>query len=116
MRLRVIVRNILSVGMNDYLAKPFDEPGLFQVISKNLTMSRPQIAPLNNLADSASSTDSASENAESASTGNGPAEIELAAGEKLYSLAMVEDISGGDQDFVKRMLQLFLDTMPGGIE
>jgi len=33
-------------------------------------------------------------------------------GEKLYDLSMVEAISGGDKSFTKRMLQLFLDTVP----
>src|SRR5205085_11678594 len=35
------------------------------------------------------------------------------AGEKLYDLSMVEVISGGDKSFIKRMVQLFLDTVPG---
>jgi len=34
------------------------------------------------------------------------------AGENLYDLSMVDDISGGDKSFTRRMLQLFLDTVP----
>ena len=36
----------------------------------------------------------------------------MEAGEKLYDLTMVETISGGDQEFIKKMVQLFIDTMP----
>ena len=31
---------------------------------------------------------------------------------KLYNLAMVESISGGDKEFIQRMLILFLQTVP----
>ena len=36
----------------------------------------------------------------------------MEASEKLYDLTMVESISGGDQVFIKKMVQLFVDTMP----
>jgi CheY-like chemotaxis protein len=83
----------LSVGMNDYLSKPFDESKLFLIISKNLNgKSRPEAA-------------------------NGVQQKEemsfiAAPDQKLYDLSMVEAISGGDAQFVKKMIQLFLDTMP----
>lgn len=32
--------------------------------------------------------------------------------EKLYDLSMVREISGGDEGFIKKMVQLFIDTMP----
>jgi HPt (histidine-containing phosphotransfer) domain-containing protein len=32
--------------------------------------------------------------------------------QKLYDLAMVEMIGGGDPAFTKKMVQLFVDTMP----
>ena len=35
--------------------------------------------------------------------------------QKLYDLTMVESISGGDQGFIRKMLQLFIDTMPQSI-
>ena len=39
--------------------------------------------------------------------------VEVAAAEsKMYDLSMVEAISGGDQSFILKMLQLFLDTVP----
>ena len=37
-------------------------------------------------------------------------------GQALYDLSMIRTISGGDESFVKKMVQLFLDTMPGNIE
>jgi len=34
----------------------------------------------------------------------------------MYDLAMIESISGGDQQFIKQMVKLFLDNMPQNIE
>lgn len=31
---------------------------------------------------------------------------------KLYDLSMINEIAHGNQDFVKKMMQLFIDTMP----
>ena len=39
----------------------------------------------------------------------------MEATQKLYDLTMVESISGGDQGFIKKMLQLFVDTMPQNV-
>ena len=84
----------ISVGMNDYLAKPFDEPNLFLIISKNLSEAGTVV----------------SEDKSPASENDQPS-----ANEKLYDLSMVEAISGGDQQFVKKMMQLFLDTVPSAL-
>lgn len=35
---------------------------------------------------------------------------------KLYDLSMVETISGGDQGFIKKMILLFIETMPQNLE
>lgn len=83
----------ISVGMNDYLSKPFDESKLFLIISKNLSERKNASANVEKLHE-----------AEVAKTGSD--------NQKLYDLSMVEAISGGDQQFVKKMIQLFLDTMP----
>jgi CheY-like chemotaxis protein len=79
----------LEIGMNDCMAKPFEEPMLFRTVSKNIKKGK--------------------EMNESIAT----AEIrtETPTG-KLYDLSMVEAISGGDRSFITRMLQLFLDTVP----
>lgn len=80
----------VAAGMNDWLAKPFEEDRLFQVIAKNLR-------------DHSSLTNTGVQQAPGTNTGSP---------EKLYDLSMVEAIAGGDDGFVKRMVQLFLETMP----
>ncbi len=37
-------------------------------------------------------------------------------GSRLYDLTMVESIGGGDPAFVKKMVQLFIDTMPRNVD
>ena len=37
-------------------------------------------------------------------------------GSRLYDLTMVESIGGGDPAFVKKMVQLFIDTMPKNVD
>jgi CheY-like chemotaxis protein len=78
----------LRIGMNDCLAKPFEEPMLFETISRNIRKG-------NDMYNSSTVTDSRQ-----------PAD------DKLYDLSMVEAISGGDKSFTRRMLKLFLDTAP----
>ncbi|MEO8583324.1 MAG: response regulator [Flavitalea sp.] len=79
----------LKSGMNDCMQKPFEEPALFRVISKNIRKS-------NN--------ESVAEQA--------PVVNAAPASGKMYDLAMVEMISGGDSTFIQKMLKLFLDTVP----
>jgi len=84
----------LAAGMNDYLAKPFTEPDLFQIIALNLN--------------------------KVITTYDGPVQdvpvVITQSAVKLYDLAMVNSIAGGDDAFVKRMLQLFLDTIPPALQ
>ncbi len=81
----------LAAGMNDFLPKPFNEQKLFIVISNNLKSGAgaPATTPMNE--------------------SNTPV---MGAEEKLYDLNMVQTISGGDTGFVKKMVQLFLETVP----
>jgi CheY-like chemotaxis protein len=79
----------LKLGMNDCLAKPFEEPMLFKTVSKNIKKG----IVMNSF--------------NSTVTGKPDAAVG-----KLYDLSMVESISGGDKSFTQRMLQLFLDTAP----
>jgi CheY-like chemotaxis protein len=85
----------LEKGMNDYLPKPLDEQRLFQLISKNL-LNGPDpvsiIEPLKN------------DTAETISK------------EKLYDLTMIHGLSGGDQGFIKQMVDLFIQTMPASMK
>jgi CheY-like chemotaxis protein len=81
----------LAAGMNDFLPKPFNEQKLFMIISNNLKTGAPapEAKPMNE--------------------SNTPV---TKSEEKLYDLSMVQTISGGDESFVKRMVQLFIDTVP----
>jgi CheY-like chemotaxis protein len=86
----------LAVGMNDYLAKPFTEPNLFQIIAHNLSNVNPTyVAP---------------------ATETPTPTVETKTSTPLYDLSMVRNIAGGDEAFVKRMLQLFLDTVPPSLQ
>lgn len=79
----------LELGMNDCMAKPFEEPMLFKTVSKNIK-----------------------QNAGMINVSEQPVATPAAPSGKLYDLSMVEAISGGDKSFIQRMLQLFLDTVP----
>lgn len=79
----------LAAGMNDFLPKPFNEQKLFLVISNNLKTSVKETIPMSE------SNTTVIENQE-----------------KLYDLSMVQTIAGGDAGFVKKMVQLFIETVP----
>jgi len=87
----------LAVGMNDYLSKPFTEPNLFQIIADNLS----NVTPIH----AAPALETPAPTVETNTTTS-----------RLYDLAMVRNIAGGDEAFVKRMLQLFLDTVPPSLQ
>ncbi len=36
--------------------------------------------------------------------------------EKLYDLSMVQSVSGGDEGFIKKMVALFIETVPQNIQ
>ena len=81
----------LKSGMNDCLAKPFEEESLFKTVLKNVR--KDKVPPV-------AETKIEKTVAENSSTS------------KSYDLVMVETISGGDKSFVTKMLRLFLDTVP----
>jgi CheY-like chemotaxis protein/HPt (histidine-containing phosphotransfer) domain-containing protein len=96
----------LAAGMTDYLAKPFDEERLFRVISRNLT----RIAPAAK-ADIPSTTTSSDDirthqKNNNMSSGN----------QRLYDLTMVQSVSGGDEGFIKKMVALFIETVPQNMD
>ncbi|HEY4149111.1 MAG TPA: PAS domain S-box protein, partial [Chitinophagaceae bacterium] len=86
----------MRAGMNDYLSKPFSEEQLFTVIQRNL-----QSVNMEN-------------NTESLTVGN-PAPGN-ATPTRLYDLGMVRSVSGGDEGFIKKMVELFIETVPPGLE
>ncbi len=86
----------LEAGMNDYLSKPFTEESLFNVIKKNLEGKVIE----NNNDNSPVSPQQTGENK--------PA--------SLYDLSMVRSVSGGDEGFINKMVQLFIETVPPGVK
>jgi CheY-like chemotaxis protein len=84
----------LAAGMNDYLSKPFTEENLFTVIKRNLAMPSGLIP---------------------AGTQNQQQTIPVNNNACLYDLSMVRSVSGGDEAFIKKMVQLFIETVPPGL-
>jgi CheY-like chemotaxis protein len=85
----------IAAGMNDFLPKPFNEQKLFLIISDNLKagVNQPAVIAMNE------------QNTQVTQNH-----------EKLYDLTMVKTISGGDESFVKRMVNLFIETMPPSLQ
>jgi PAS domain S-box-containing protein len=92
----------LAAGMTDYLSKPFDEERLFRVIHRNLA-TVPPAAP-------APVTTTTSDISLKKNTHMSPANS------RLYDLTMVESVSGGDEAFIKKMVALFIETVPQNIQ
>ena len=80
----------IASGMNDILAKPFTEEGLFYTIAKNLGL------PVDQQVNPAKC---GKENVCTEPPGQ-------------YDLAMVRAVSGGDETFVRKMIDIFLATIP----
>lgn len=97
----------LAAGMNDYLSKPFDEARLFRVVSRNLT--EPAPAPAAPLHAALSAT---------LSEKNIPLKnhTSMLPVNKLYDLSMVQSVSGGDEGFIKKMVALFIETVPQNLD
>jgi CheY-like chemotaxis protein len=80
-----------AAGMNDFLAKPFDECGLLLVILRNQVAPEESPIHIENLI-------------------NGQRNIETMP--KLYDLTIVQSVSGGDKAFIRKMILLFIETVP----
>ncbi len=78
----------LAAGMNDYIAKPIEEKKLFSILYKNFCPGKTN-GGINESNEFVPDPDNA-----------------------LYDLTLVKAISGGDEDFVKNMIHLFLETVP----
>jgi CheY-like chemotaxis protein/HPt (histidine-containing phosphotransfer) domain-containing protein len=112
----------LAAGMTDYLAKPFDEERLFRVISRNLTpagtpvsVTGPAASPAMGYISSASSGPTASPTTSKIDT---PLinTTTMSADSRLYDLTMVQSVSGGDEGFIKKMVALFIETVPQNVQ
>ncbi|HSB93751.1 MAG TPA: response regulator [Flavitalea sp.] len=73
-----------SIGMNDFLAKPIDERKLFELLSTYIQVDI-----------------------------NEPSKKRHSGQEPMYDFKLVEEIAGGDEEFVRRMMTMFIDTVPG---
>ena len=73
-----------EIGMNDYVLKPFNEIHLLDVLSKNLNLGRQLVA----------------------------APKEQAAQDKLYDLEMLIKLSAGSNEFMIKIIGMFLDQVP----
>jgi len=110
----------LAAGMTDYLAKPFDEERLFRVISRNLS---PTDIPVSTSAPAAPGHSPAANPTGPAST-SVTSKIDLplintttmSADSRLYDLTMVQSVSGGDEGFIKKMVALFIETVPQNVQ
>ncbi|HLX67575.1 MAG TPA: ATP-binding protein, partial [Puia sp.] len=100
----------LAAGMTDYLAKPFDEERLFRVISRNLTRIAP--APGSGIP----STTTSSDDSRTGSTPKNNHNNMSSANQRLYDLTMVQSVSGGDEGFIKKMVALFIETVPQNMQ
>ncbi len=86
-------KKYLAAGMNDYLTKPFKEKELYEVIQRVLS----QQNAFGGRYQSFAATDN----------------FELPpASEKLYDLALVDDLAQGNADFIKSLVEIFIDTIP----
>lgn len=85
----------LAAGMNDYISKPFEEEKLFMKIALNLPHKRQPLAA----------------NKESAQHNT----MQQISNEPLYDLTMLQKMSRGNEAFLKRTKQLFVDTVPATV-
>jgi CheY-like chemotaxis protein/HPt (histidine-containing phosphotransfer) domain-containing protein len=76
-----------QAGMDDYLAKPIVEGHLLDTILSNSRMLK-------------------TENMETGKS----------AENKLYDLTMIHSVSGGDMAFIKKMILLFIETVPQNVQ
>lgn len=85
----------MDAGMNDYLSKPFMESTLFQVIARNLTDIKLKLINMKEAQ---------------------PIVTESFLNGKLYDLSTIRTVSGDDEEFVKKMIYLFIETVPANLK
>ena len=90
-------KKFFDAGMNSCLAKPYDEFNLLNTIIKFLQKDTMTTSVLT------------TEN--TANINNTPI-VE----NKLYDFAMVKSVSGGDKEFIKKMIALFIETVPKDVK
>jgi len=101
----------LAAGMNDYLAKPFDEERLFQVIYRNLAYYKTPVLSGHEDASAGESSDTHPfKNKNNSNSMTKPVKP------RLYDLSMVQSVSGGDEGFIRKMVALFIETVPQNMQ
>ncbi len=80
----------LSIGMNDYVTKPFEEAVLFNTIANTLNIKTKNIQV-------------------TLDTDNGKKDT------PLFDLSNIKTLSRGDQSFVNKMVEIFIDHTPTSI-
>ncbi|RZL42372.1 MAG: response regulator, partial [Pedobacter sp.] len=74
-----------EAGMNDYLAKPFEETKLLSILGKWLNLPNQP---------------------------NQPKELDHVEQNQLYSLAKIESLANGSDEFIQKMISLFIKHIP----
>lgn len=89
-------KKYLQAGMNDYLTKPFKEKELFDVLER--VVSKSNIFGSRFIATETTT----------------PTSNNLAVNPEnnLYDLTLVNELASGNEDFIKSLIQIFLDTIP----
>ena len=85
----------IAAGMNDYLSKPFDEEKLYEIIMKYIGPER---------------------SGEPVLATDAKPVAGLPGREKLFDLSLIEAVSGGDKEFVRKMIDLFIETIPPNVQ
>jgi CheY-like chemotaxis protein len=107
----------LATGMDDYLAKPFNEETLFRVIYRNLVRySTPVTAGADRTPVIAGTDRSAAAEPDTEISLSPINHTGMSANSKLYDLSMVQSVSGGDEGFIKKMVALFIETVPQNVQ
>jgi len=78
----------LKAGMNDFISKPFEEAKIVQVVAEWLGRETERHSPVSIFADTS------------------PNNV------KLFDLDKITSISRGNEDFVNKMISMFVETMP----
>ncbi|MBK7805843.1 MAG: response regulator [Saprospiraceae bacterium] len=81
----------LSIGMNDYVTKPFEENVLFNTIANTLNI-KTKTPTLTNILQSKPSNET-----------------------PLYDLTNIKTVSRGDQSFVNKMIEIFVEHTPTSV-
>ena len=92
-------KKCFDAGMNGYVAKPYDPEVIIDAIAKVVNPKKIKRRALRKAEKDLKATTAATETASGRS----------------YDLSNLEKLSGGNEDFVRKMIQMFLDKMPASL-